>query len=193
METFYDNLNRMSRKSCSLLDDLNSLYKEMLSKGSRSYETNCETKLCDTTENNKDNIYELTLNGEKVNIMTPDGYKKFVDFMEANRMGDGFGAIGEIINSALDETLSIVGKEYEKHQASKNAGCVPGECECNGCTCHNCDDFALDIPDDTKRNFDKIIDAYFAAYAKKLAFVDKIEEESMRNRLRHFLGYVYNV
>lgn len=149
------------------------------------------TELYDTTEKSKEDLYKIDINGEKVDILTPEGHKKFNDFVRSLRLDDNLSIFSDVFNSALDDTIDFVNKKYDEHQKELEEKVTQCECE----NCHRCinDDIALDITDDTKSNFDKIITSYFEKYPHKLNFDNDIEEESLRNRLRHFLGYVYNV
>ena len=160
--------------------------------------------LYDKKSKDADDIYKININGETVDIMTEEGHKKFVDFVNKNKMnpdnfGSGLGVYCDLINSTLDDTLEIVNKRYEEHQkelerqkdARLHSGCAYTSCENKQVDVQS--DIALDISEETRDNFDKIIDSYFEAYPHKLALVDEIDAHSLRNRLRHFLGYVYNV
>ena len=157
--------------------------------------------LYDKKSKDADDIYKININGETVDILTEEGHKKFVDFVNKNKVnpdnfGSGLSAYCDLINSALDDTLELVNKRYEEHQ-KELANCKACE-SCSSCDSERpcyCDtsDIALDITEETRDNFDKIIDSYFATYPHKLALVDSIDAQSLRNRLRHFLGYVYNV
>lgn len=160
--------------------------------------------LYDKKSKDADDIYKININGETVDILTEEGHKKFVDFVNANKVnpdnfGSGLSVYCDLINSALDDTLELVNKKYDEHQ--KELERQKDERLHSGCTYTSCEnkqvdvqsDIALDISDETRDNFDKIIDSYFETYPHKLALVDEIDAHSLRNRLRHFLGYVYNV
>lgn len=160
--------------------------------------------LYDKKSKDADDIYKININGETVDILTEEGHKKFVDFVNKNKVnpdnfGSGLSVYCDLINSALDDTLELVNKKYEEHQ--KELERQKDERLHSGCVCKSCEskptdvqsDIALDISEETRDNFDKIIDSYFETYPHKLALVDEIDAHSLRNRLRHFLGYVYNV
>ena len=158
--------------------------------------SNEQAPLYDKTQYGNKDLYKMKINGEDVDILTPEGHKKFNDFVRSLRLDDSLSIFSDVFNSALDDTIDFVNKKYDEHQKEleeKTTQCECEKCCCDeSCHCNN-DDIALDITNETKSNFDKIITSYFEKYPHKLNFDNDLEEESLRNRLRHFLGYVYNV
>lgn len=180
-----------------IFSELTELCKQLSSNGSGAY----STKLYDTAQEDKEDLYKIEINGEKVDILTPDGHKKFNNFVESLKLDNNVNVFSDLFNAALDDTLDLVNKKYDEHQkelqAKSHCKCANSysDCieSCGGKHCCSGDDFALDLSAETRSNFDKIIDSYFKKYPHKLNFDNELEEKSLRNRLMHFLGYVYNV
>lgn len=177
-----------------IFSELTELCKQLSSNGSSA--------LFDTAKEDKEDLYKIEINGEKIDILTPDGHKKFNNFVESLKLDNNMNVFSDLFNAALDDTLDLVNKKYDEHQkelqAKSYCNCKNSYSDCaESCNDKHCcshdGDIALNLSAYTKSNFDKIIDSYINRYPDKLNLQNDLEKESLRNRLMHFLGYVYNV